>query len=526
MFRCALIVARPHFAALTENVVQALWQVNGGVFHRDVSAREAQTARHSVDHMLHLQRLQRATLREAAVARSRIDAATAFAAELRDVAYLPPSSAARAWLWQCKDAVDAACCAAGDAALMLKGLLAVESTQSALGSLPAAVAAAEHSTAALRDVQALLLQKCFTQSVPGLSTGVSVVDAQTFPRLVVPSMLDALTIALDTADAQRTALQSAVPEPSGLPGWSSLLTAVETLCKLQTTHTAHLSVWSSASSISIAPTPFVAEVDKLLSDVLLWAQAVHSAAAVGAGSDDAAFEGRTKITEWMDLLDKQLGVARLRGIGDRFEQLCDLLASLSDAGDGSLLCAAAALSLSSPPFALVSAAAARLVADYISLHKSTAKLCGTLASTFCSLARDGFCAPPPEGEQGADTGGELQDDKAGTGIGEGEGKKDVSDEIEDEAQVLGMEDLQKNDAAAEAPPDDAAHGLEIGADFEGEMHELERDPDGDDDEPPETEADQLDKQVRARPSIVTNNAGLVSNCSDDIRFTVNPLSAI
>jgi len=477
--------------------VQALWQVNGGIFHRDVSAREAQAARHSVDHLLHLQRLQRATLREAAVARSRLDAASTFAAELRDVAYLPPTSAARAWLWQCKAAFDATCCAADEAALLLKGLLAVETSPHARGCLPAALTAVTHAATALRDAHARLLSKCFTQKLPGLSAGVGLVDVQAFPRLVVPAMLDALTAAFETADVHRAALESVAAERDGLPGWSSLFATLDAFCELRATHTAQLDAWSSDAR--------VAELDKLLSEVLLWAQAVHAAAAVSAGSDDAAIEGRTKITEWMALLEQQLGVTRLLGVGDRFEQLCDLLASMSDAGDGNARAAANALCLASPPFALVSAAAARVAADYIGLHKSTTKLCGTLCGTFCSLARNGFCATPPEGEQGADQGGELQDDQAGTGIGEGEGKKDVSDEIEDEAQVLGMEDLQKNDAAPDVAPDDPAHGLEIGADFEGEMHELDHDAEGDEEDPPETEADQLDKQVRMRSGVAASD---------------------
>ena len=501
-------------------VLQALWQVNGGVFHRDVSAREALAARHSVDHLLHLQRLQRAVIREAAIARSRLEAAVAVAAELRDAAYLPPASAARSWLWQCKAAIDAACCAAGDAALMLKGLLAAETSVNAHGSLPATLAVAVHADAAMREVQARLASKCFTQKLPGLSSGDSVIDPHSFPQLVLPAMLDILTTAFETADLHRAALESVAHGPE-LPGWSSLLVTFAALCELRATHAAQLEVWSSTSGTSVAPLPFVSDVDQLMGDVLLWAQAVHNTVDV---KPESASEGCTKITEWMSLLEKQLGLTRLHSLGERFELLCSLLASMSDAGDSGTRGAAAVLCRSSPPFALVSAATARLAADYISLHKSTAKLCGTLAGTFCSLARDGFCAPQPDGDQGADTGGELQDDKAGTGIGEGQGKKDVSDEIEDEAQVLGLEDLQKEDAAQDAAPDDPAHGLEMAADFEGEMHELEHDPEGDDDAPEaEAEADQLDKEVRISPSIV---ASIVSNCGDDIRFTVNPLSAI
>ena len=440
-------------------------------------------------------------IREAAVAKSRVDAATAFAAELRDVAYLPPASAARSWLWQFKSAVDAACCAAGDAALMLKGLVAAETSSHALGGLPAALAAAAAADAAMREVQARLTSKCFTQKLPGLSCGDGVVDPRASPTLVLPAMLDIPTAAFETADVHRTALLS-VAQGLELPGWSRLLGTFEALCNLRAMHAAQLETWSSTSFASVTPLSFVSDVDLLLGEVLLWAQTVHNAVDV---KDGPASE-RCKITDWMSLVETQLGLTRLHSLGKRFELLCSQLASMTDAGDHGTRAAAAVLCRSSPPLALVSAAAARLAADYINLHKSTAKLCGTLSGTFCSLARDGFCAPPPDGEQGADKGGELQDDKAGTGIGEGVGKKDVSDEIEDEAQVLGLEDLQKDDPAQDAAPDNPAHGLEMAADFEGEMHELEHDPSGDDDAPEaEAEADQLDKEVRILSSMVANS---------------------
>ena len=168
----------------------------------------------------------------------------------------------------------------------------------------------------------------------------------------------------------------------------------------------------------------------------------------------------------------------------------------------------------------------------MALHKGTAKLCGTLAGVFAGLARDGFCAAPGEtAGEGDGRGEKLLDDQAGTGIGAGEGKKDVSDEIEDEAQVLGMEDLQKEERAGpEAPPDDAGQGLEMGADFEGETHELQHDAEEEEEPPAETAEDQLDKEVRAcaafrLPSVCLHRSlafGLRHSrvhCVDDRRFT-------
>lgn len=72
-------------------------------------------------------------------------------------------------------------------------------------------------------------------------------------------------------------------------------------------------------------------------------------------------------------------------------------------------------------------------------HRSTLKLLHIHLSLFNSLLVKGFCRRPDETEEGEQQ--QTQDGVEGTGMGEGEGAKDVSDEIEDEEQLLG----NKND---------------------------------------------------------------------------------
>ena len=55
-------------------------------------------------------------------------------------------------------------------------------------------------------------------------------------------------------------------------------------------------------------------------------------------------------------------------------------------------------------------------------------------SIFTDLASKGFCLPP-EIEEGEGDGATEFEDIEGGGIGEGEGMKDVSDQIENEDQV-------------------------------------------------------------------------------------------
>ncbi|KAJ3181878.1 hypothetical protein HDU85_003393 [Gaertneriomyces sp. JEL0708] len=115
-------------------------------------------------------------------------------------------------------------------------------------------------------------------------------------------------------------------------------------------------------------------------------------------------------------------------------------------------------------------------------HKTTLKLGYVLCNTFGQLFKNGYCVPKTE--QPDDEEGDTDDNVAGTGIGEGEGNKDVSDEIENEGQVEGMQ----NDAPAAPEPqkkiDDEENGIEMDMDFEGKLEDVEADDDDEDTEQP------------------------------------------
>jgi MoxR-like ATPase len=117
---------------------------------------------------------------------------------------------------------------------------------------------------------------------------------------------------------------------------------------------------------------------------------------------------------------------------------------------------------------------------FIGLHGSTCKLTYVVLGLCNDLARRGFCVPPELDDGGEGEGGTLEG-VDGTGIGAGEGAKDVSKEIEDEEQVLG----NKNDPAPdEPPPEDMPEeddGLEMANDFDGELYDREPNPEGEDD---------------------------------------------
>jgi midasin len=106
-------------------------------------------------------------------------------------------------------------------------------------------------------------------------------------------------------------------------------------------------------------------------------------------------------------------------------------------------------------------------------HRSSYKLHYVLMNTFISLLRDGFCAPGKDGGEPAE--GDVLTGVGGTGLGEGEGEKDISDQMDQltEDQIMGQKDEEehkpkdKNDE-----PVDRDTGVEMENDFDGEMKDV------------------------------------------------------
>ena len=71
----------------------------------------------------------------------------------------------------------------------------------------------------------------------------------------------------------------------------------------------------------------------------------------------------------------------------------------------------------------------------LSTHRTCCKLLSVLLAVFTDLATRGFCLPPELDQDASGEGATEFEDIEGGGIGEGEGMKDVSDQIEHEEQV-------------------------------------------------------------------------------------------
>ncbi|XP_069109146.1 midasin-like [Argopecten irradians] len=134
----------------------------------------------------------------------------------------------------------------------------------------------------------------------------------------------------------------------------------------------------------------------------------------------------------------------------------------------------------------------------LAVTRTTGKLLSTLLEVFTELSTNGFCLPAEFAEDIAGEGATDFVDIEGGGMGEGEGAKDVSDQIETEDQ---LEDTRQQNEKKEPEnhPDVASeeNAIEMSEDFDANAQDLEdvdkrsdgEEEDGKDDE------DKLDKQM-------------------------------
>jgi len=198
---------------------------------------------------------------------------------------------------------------------------------------------------------------------------------------------------------------------------------------------------------------------------------------------------------WTESEQSRLGLERLQAVVRTTSRALTLVSAC--AGAECATQAARSLARLSPLLTLICEAHARMLVDSLRLHRSSTKLSSILGSLFTGLVLEGFCAS--SGKEGDATegqeGGQLSKDQAGTGLGEGEGAKDVSGEIENEDQVLGMEDMKQQEGDEDKKePAGEDDGIEMQQDFEGTTHDI--DLDNDEASPEEQEAkENLEKEM-------------------------------
>ncbi|CAB9508662.1 Nuclear chaperone required for maturation and nuclear export of pre-60S ribosome subunits (By similarity) [Seminavis robusta] len=143
---------------------------------------------------------------------------------------------------------------------------------------------------------------------------------------------------------------------------------------------------------------------------------------------------------------------------------------------------------------------------YVQFCRDTAKFHYVLLRVFRVLVSKGYCSDETssDDEEGGDGKGLSFEEKDGTGMGEGDGAQDVTDQLENEEQLLGLEgdnDKQEQNANKERQElneEEAEKGMEMEGQFDGDMFDMpdkQETNDNDNSDDDQEEEEELDREM-------------------------------
>ena len=141
--------------------------------------------------------------------------------------------------------------------------------------------------------------------------------------------------------------------------------------------------------------------------------------------------------------------------------------------------------------------------DFKLMYRNCSKLLYVILRIFRVLVAKGYCVDNSEEEDGdgeGDVSGmNFEDNVEGTGMGEGEGNNDVTDQIENEEQLLGLKgedenNEEKKEEQKQLNEEEAETGMEMEGDFDGDMYDVPEKNDAEEKNEAEDE-EELDREM-------------------------------
>ncbi|XP_064629159.1 midasin-like [Lineus longissimus] len=134
----------------------------------------------------------------------------------------------------------------------------------------------------------------------------------------------------------------------------------------------------------------------------------------------------------------------------------------------------------------------------VATHRATCKMLSVLLGIFSELAQKGFCLPAEFSDEIGGEGSTKFEDIEGGGLGEGEGQKDVSDQIENEDQLEDTykegEERKEEDTSQQPDVESEENAIEMSEEFGGKLQDVDQ-QEGSGESGSEDEEDDIDKQM-------------------------------
>ncbi|EOA33535.1 hypothetical protein CARUB_v10019643mg [Capsella rubella] len=132
--------------------------------------------------------------------------------------------------------------------------------------------------------------------------------------------------------------------------------------------------------------------------------------------------------------------------------------------------------------------------EFLAISKTVSLITHVLASVLADLFTKGFGISKNDEDDGSKA--DKSEAAKGTGMGDGVGAKDVSDEIEDEDQLLGTDNKEEEQKEQDTPDDVGKNkGIEMSDEFDGKEYSVSEDEEEEDKEDGESEDEQLDSAI-------------------------------
>ncbi|XP_063830768.1 midasin-like [Ostrinia nubilalis] len=133
------------------------------------------------------------------------------------------------------------------------------------------------------------------------------------------------------------------------------------------------------------------------------------------------------------------------------------------------------------------------VTQKVAVHRVSCKMLSVLLKIFSDLATKGFCKPSDMEEEGDGEGGPGKL-SGGTGLGDGEGQKDVSDRIENQDQLEDAHRPGEEKKDEEKDCKEEEKGVNMTDDFDSHLQDVEK-KEGEDSNDEDDDEDDPDKQM-------------------------------
>ncbi|KAK9833665.1 hypothetical protein WJX74_002204 [Apatococcus lobatus] len=475
--------------------IQRLWRV-AQTPHQDISAREVEASVHICEHLLFLQQTQRAMLVTLCQHQGQLDAHAMLASEFAvpdtkdgsGASVLPPQAVAQAWLQGLQQGLQQVqlvtrdlqlvAAAAADAESNPEACLQLKETSKGLqqlhariqacqGAVPRHVTAPNSSTAGLVSLSAVGVLLAVSQDLISIQSDLEPQGALYRLRDSAPGF-SKLQHMLESLTEQNAEFRARLVPPAA----SSVASVAARSAAIGT---------GNASEDGAAASTFSQQLEQVIKSVLLWAQAMHGPEAAMQKEkpfDKDGLSDNVQIQASSQQLVALLQPERTASIGSSLTSLCHQAVILADsttsAGQQAAARAASQLSHLRPLLSEMAAAHRKLAMQYLELHKATTKLGYITSSLLAGVIASGFCTAQTTEE--ADNGDSRTKQTGGTGLGEGDtaGAKDITEEIENEDQLLGAQakDQPQDQPQAQPQQPEQGKGVEMQDDFEGALEDM------------------------------------------------------